>query len=352
MTNQSFIDVSGQEISEKSKKNEIFEAYQTLLGKIKEGKQESHQEEKKKKQEGELVAKASDLTPDRIVSNIANVKISIGQSLDALEQRLYDEYRKLHDLQQAISIETENLEELHEIKKDVDSLNAILLAQKEYKEKFEQEMQAKKKTFEVELAEVRMGWAKEQEVVEQEKRERELKAKRDRVREEEEYRYSVQLERKKEQDLYEENRNSLEKELVAKKEIFYKELSEREAIIKTHEEEYKMLKVRVDQFPLELEKAIKETEKTTRESIERNYKYQIDLTSKEVDGERKLTQQMITSLQTKIKEQETFIRQLTQKADDAGTQVQSIALKAIEGASNLRFYGSTEDGKKSGQATN
>lgn len=170
------------------------------------------------------------------------------------------------------------------------------------------------------------------------------------MREEEEYRYNVQLERKKDQDLYEASKKELEKEISEKKRaVFYKELSEREEVIKAQEEEFKTLKTRVDQFPNELENAIKEIEKTTREEVEHYYKHQIELTSKEVEGERKLTQQIITSLQAKIKEQESFIRQLTQKSEDAGVQVQSIALKAIEGASSLRFYGGTEDVKKSGQ---
>ena len=43
---------------------------------------------------------------------------------------------------------------------------------------------------------------------------------------------------------------------------------------------------------------------------------------------------MITALETKIKEQVALIAQLTKKADDSGDQVQSIALKAIEGAAS------------------
>ena len=107
------------------------------------------------------------------------------------------------------------------------------------------------------------------------------------------------------------------------------------------------MRIRVEQFPHELEKAIAETEKNTKENLERNHKFQMDLFTKEIEGERKLTQQMILSLQTKIKEQEQLIKQLTQKTDDASNQVQSIALKALESSSNVRFIGGFEDGKKS-----
>ena len=58
--------------------------------------------------------------------------------------------------------------------------------------------------------------------------------------------------------------------------------------------------------------------------------------AKEVDGERKLHQQMIASLEQKLKEKDAVIANLTSRADDAGKQIQNIAVKAIDGASKLR----------------
>ena len=45
----------------------------------------------------------------------------------------------------------------------------------------------------------------------------------------------------------------------------------------------------------------------------------------------------ISDLESKISEQDDLIKQLTQKANEAGLQVQSIAIKAIEGASAQRI---------------
>lgn len=103
------------------------------------------------------------------------------------------------------------------------------------------------------------------------------------------------------------------------------------------------LQEQVKRFPHDLEKAVQETETVTRAQIEMHYKYQIDLSNKEIEGERKLSQQTITTLHAKIKEQETFIKQLTQKADESTNQVQTIALKAIEGSSSMRFYGASHE---------
>ncbi len=175
----------------------------------------------------------------------------------------------------------------------------------------------------------------EQEETEQALKEERAKTKRDRAREEEEYEYDLQLERKKETDAYETNRKAL-----------VKELEDREAAIELKEEEYASLLERVASFSDELETAIRDTEQATTARIESHYTHQIDLSNCQVEAERKLQQHTITSLQEKIKEQEAFIKQLTQKADSSNNQVQEIALKAIEGSAS-RFYGAREECKKS-----
>jgi len=56
-----------------------------------------------------------------------------------------------------------------------------------------------------------------------------------------------------------------------------------------------------------------------------------------MQGEIKLLQQTISSLQSKIKEQDTLIASLNEKANTAGSQVQTIALKALDSATSLRY---------------
>ena len=64
------------------------------------------------------------------------------------------------------------------------------------------------------------------------------------------------------------------------------------------------------------------------------------LKEKETESEKKLNQQKIASLEAKVKEQEAFIAQLTQKANDATQQVQAIACKALEASSQRLSYSS------------
>lgn len=116
-----------------------------------------------------------------------------------------------------------------------------------------------------------------------------------------------------------------------------KELTEREAAVSSREKELDDLRSRVEGFPKELEKAAKETEKSVTERVEFKYKFQTELAAKEAEGEKRLNMQIIADLERKIKEQEEQIRQLSQKAGDSIQQVQTIALKAIEGAAAQRI---------------
>ncbi len=330
MTRQS----SMAEISEKSKKNEILAAYEELLKRVSEENQVSHQQTIIKEKEETLVQTAAGMTDEKIVKRLADVKIYVGQSLDKLEQELTEEYKRLSDIQEAIQIESKNLQEIHEIRKNADSLAALFLTQKEYKSRFEKE-----------IAEARVKWQHEKELAEAEQQEYREALNRQRTRAEEEYYYAFELKQKKDADAYQQKKETLERELIEKRTATLKELEERELIIKMQEEEFARYKKQVEQFPAELEKAVKAVQKETQERIANGYDQRIALEHAEYASERKLNQQTIATLQLKIKEQEDVIRHLTQKTDIAGQQTQEIALKALDSASKMRFYASVEDKK-------
>jgi hypothetical protein len=331
------------EITAKSTKNEILDAYNALLKKVKEQKPVDRQADKEKAEKKEIVETAAQSSVESIVKGLADLKLAITRSLDHLERQLIGESKKLHNLRQAIDIEQKNLEEIHEIRVDADSLAALLLAQAEKKQAFAAEMEQKRTELEAELTQKRLLWKKEQEDYERLKKERDEESKRTRQREEEEYAYNLKLTRKKDQDAYAEKKAGLEKELEEKGSALNKEWSAREAALAAREQEWADLRTRVDGFPQELEKAVKNTEKAVTERLDFKYRHEAQMLAKETEGERKLSQQVIASLEAKIREQEEQIRQLAQKANEAGLQVQSIALKAIEGAASWRALGATHE---------
>jgi hypothetical protein len=331
------------EITAKSTKNEILEAYNALLQRLQEQKPVDRQAEKEKVEKKAIVEAAAQNSVEKIVKGLADLQLDMTKSLDDMEAQLLSEFKKLHGIRQAIEIEHKNLEEIHDIRANADSLAALLLAQKEQKQAFETEMTQKRSDFEAEITQKRLQWKKEQEDHERLKKEREEEAKKARQREEEEYTYTLQLQRKKDQDAYAVRKEALEKELEEKRQALEKAWAEREAALSARENELADLKARVESFPAALDKAVRETEKTVTERLQFIAKHEAEMLAKETAGERKLSQQTIASLEAKIKEQEEQIRQLSQKANEAGLQVQSIAIKAIEGASAWRTFSATHD---------
>ena len=333
-----------QKVTLKSTKNQILDAYNELLKKLQTQKAEEPKKEQEQQQKLELTNKAKELNNENIVKGIADLKVAVSGKLDKLAGQLVDEYKKFEELQKAIDIEKQNLEDLYQLSASTDSLAVMLLAQKEQKEQFESEMaqrkqeladtiQADKEKHGTEMSEKRALWKKEQAEHEIAAKEEAALTKKEREREEEEYLYNLKIARKKEIDLYEEKKQKLEKELIEKKAAFEKEFAERKAMIEEAEVELVELRGKNEAFPGELEKAVANAVKATTEKLETSHKFEIQLREKEVEGEQKLKDQTISALNLKIKEMETNLKEMSAKTVKAETSVKDIALKAIESSS-------------------
>lgn len=327
-------------------KKEILDAYNELLKK-KEAESNKHpKEEKADKQKVETIKNAASLSSEGIVKGLAEMKLQISDSIDKVEDTLLKEFQKLEKLQEAIQYESDYLEELYGIKANADSLAVLLTANKEKKEVFEKEIDDRQRAFEEVMQEKKDGWQKEQKERDLRWKEEENDRKKAISREEDEYKYTKTVTRKKEEDDYQIKKAGQEKELADKKLSVEKALSEREKSVAEKEQELDSLRKQVVDFPATLDKEITTAKSQQEVQLSTQYKYEKDLFAKEMQGEIKLLQQTITSLQEKIKEQDNLISSLNDKANTAGSQVQTIALKALDSASSLRYSPIISDSKR------
>ncbi len=328
-----------EEITGKNTKNEILDAYTDLLKKMKETKKLSKQEEKVREDKKEIVTVAAKQTTNEIVRNLADLKLSLVNSLEDLEQKLLSEQKRLTTLQQAIDIQTKEIADIYEIKVNADTLTVLLLAQKEKTANFENEMREKRLILDQEMTQKRAVWKKEQEEFEMARKEHETQIKKMHKREEDDYIYNRDLLRQKERHQYEDEKLSLEKELVEKRISLEKEFAERKFAITEREEEFRLLKEKAEKFPEELQQAILNTENTITERLSFKFDYETKLAQKEVEGERKLYQQMIAALEAKVSQLESQVKHSAEKTNQANLQAQNIAVKAIESTSHQRYFG-------------
>ena len=325
-------------VNEKNTKSEILRAYDELLQKVRESSQPNRKAEKEAQEKRETVKAAQGYSNEKIIKSLADIKLEMAKSFEQLETLLSTEAKNLFTIQEAIEIENKRLEEIHEIRANADSLAALLLAQKEKKAEFEVDFNRKRQLLDLEILETKEQWKKETDIFEASFHETKSNAQKQWKREEEEYKYKISLERKKDSDAYAQQKADLERELAEQKNTFDKQFIEREQAIKQQENELQDLRLKVENFPIVLQKSIADAQKNAVEKIELNHKYQTELKAKEVEGKLKLYEQMIAQFETKILEKDNLITQLTEKANQAGAQVQDIAVKAIEGASSQRAF--------------
>jgi hypothetical protein len=326
-----------EELNLKNTKNEILEAYHEVLQRLKDSNKPTKQDQKIVDEKKEILGVSAKETVDGIVKNLAELKLGLNKSVEDIEEKLLSSQKKFSTLQQAIEIQTKDLEEIYEIKVNANSLSALLIAQREKSAFFEKEMKDRQISLEQEIAQRKLVWKKEQEEFELSRKEQESNAKKVRQREEEEYLYQRDITRQKERDAYLAEKQGLENELSAKRVALEKEFSEREVKISAQEQELLTLREKAEKAPMDLQKAIQETEKSVTDHLKFKFDYETKLAQKETEGERKLYQQTISSLEAKVAGFELQLQQLSEKANQSNLQVQDIAVKAIEGASRQRF---------------
>ena len=330
------------EVSIKSTKDQILAAYQDVLAKLTEKKSDNPQEIRKKEEEQKVVSKASIQSPDTIISDLSSIKLKSIKQLDTLSEELLEEFQKLYDVREAILLEQKHLQDLYQINETAHTFSALLQAHREQKEYFEREMEQQKQEFEQSMTDKRLVWKEESYQLEHAFQEKRARLEKEYKREEEEYTYNLETKRRKESDEYMTQKALLEKELREKRE----ELEKREADFTNKEQILLTLQAQVNAFPEQLIQKVKEAEEKLQDQLLQQHGFESQLKDKEYQGILKLYEQQVSSLETKIKEQEFLLKELMNKTDQAMQQVQLIACRALD-ASSHRFAVSLNQDEKS-----
>lgn len=310
-------------VSNSNTKAQILKAYEELLTELKASRKENTALQQEIEQKRKLVEKAKQATAEDATLPLKQLRSSINQQLDELEEALDSEQDKLKSIQDAIAIEKERLEEHYKLKTQAESLDALLITSKQKKEDLEEQYKQRKADLEAEIQETRLKWK----------------------REEEEFEYNLKISRKKEANDYEEKQVKLERELQEQKETFDKNFADREQAIIEKEGELVALQNQVESFEERLAKVVVEAEKQLQKQLSQEFEYQKLLENKDLQSELRLKDQIIENLKAKVEDQEKLIASLTGKVDNANDQVKDIALKAIENSSLRNITLSSERGK-------
>jgi hypothetical protein len=272
---------------------------------------------------------------EQVIQNLEQLQVGFGSAVSQLSEQLITEASSLEKLENNIQLELNQLQELHDLDTIEDeTLNTLLTTYDESTKNLFNEYNQTQETLGQELDTVKKEWLKEQENKQREIRLRNDNYSKNKQRENEEYQYNLTLTRQLDQDTYQQELNQLYKALEETRQQQEKLWQNREKDINDKEKEYAIAKQKVEEFEAKLETEIKKAKEEGKGIGNYQAKVKTDLRQKEIEGETQNYQLRIQALESTILSNENRLNNLTQQLDSALKQVQDLAVKAIEGASN------------------
>jgi uncharacterized coiled-coil protein SlyX len=269
------------------------------------------------------------------IQSLANIQLGFGSAASELSEQLTTKASKLAEIQQVVEEEISQLSQLHNLEVSED----ILVQSYEDNEKaYQEEYSQRYEILSQEVLNFNNNWQKEREEYQRTIKERNENLNRTQQRDSAEYKYDLELKRKLTSDEYAQEQKLLNNQLEEEKQTAEKQWSEREKTIADREKEFAELKAKVEAFPKDKETALKKATEEGKGIATYQAKIKSDLYAKEVEGQKCFYEQRLQSLEQTISNQQTRLENLSRQLESALKQVQDLAVKAIEGSSNINSY--------------
>jgi len=266
-----------------------------------------------------------------ILEELATLRAGFGGALNDLSSQLSAEVTTLVALRRQIQEKKTRLAELHDITATENALDELIQAYEKESRAFQDQLTQQRLAFEQKMAQKQEEWAQEQQAHTQAIKERDERLKTERQRNTQEYKYDLDMERKLDDERYELERRARYRELEAFVTATEQTWGEREDAIAEREQICQDLKTEVESLARTLEAAVKQADKEGTEVARQEAKIRDDLLAKEEEGNRRIAELKIQSLQATIDRQAEQIAGLSAQLDAIVKQSQSLAIKAIEG---------------------
>jgi hypothetical protein len=333
-----------RKLSTANTKQEMLSAYNEVLKELQEKRQAEPRPEERIEQRvtADAVKVAEELSTEGVVKQVGELRSTIGRLLSQVASQLEEQVDRYAQISKAIAFKEKELAEIYEIQKSALALAALIQAQQQKREQFEEEMTRQKEELAGEIAEARAAWEQDRKRYESEIKERDSAESKRRKREEEEYRYAFAREQQLARDAFADEKARGERELALRQEQAQREQEERERALAAREQELTQLRQRVEGFPKELQAAVATAAREATARAEADAIARIDLQQREFAGERNVLTTRIGFLEQSLREQGEQLARLTQQSEKAYGQVQEIAVRAIEGSSSFKSMASLQ----------
>jgi hypothetical protein len=337
-----------REVSAKSTKTEILDAYEELvrehqalqahIEELRAGQKTTVSRVPQVMEARPFTEAVKGATVHEVIQGLSTLLAGFGSAISALSAQLTAEATKLAELRRSVAAQTSELKALHDLEVTEQTLDELLQKYAAESERFDADMQQQRQAFAQEMAEKRAAWQKEQEAQARFIKERDASLQRAREREAAEYAYERERTRKQETDTYEQQQKKLSEALDALVQSKQRDWEARETAIADQEKLFNEYKTKVDAFPAELEAAVQKAAAEGRRLVETDAKIEADLQAQESAGEKRIAELRIKALGETVDKQAVQIDNLAKQLNAVLKQAQDLAVKALEGASTSGSY--------------
>jgi hypothetical protein len=270
----------------------------------------------------EVMESVKGVTVAGVVSSISTLGLESQAALDQLKNMMVASAIRLRELEDAITLTTAELNDLHDKEIVSSSLTDLLV-----------EYDAKKKQLEEEAAAAQAAAAQAQFDNMRKESERKREVEQARKREEEEYAYNRTVFRRQEEDAFSQIMLSKRREFTDYLDKLEKSWKDREVMLSTKESEFDAYKTQVEAFPAVLETEKKKAVESIIRAVTSDHKHAVDMLNAKSASDAALAAAEIKSLKDKLAGSDSLIASLQAKLEAAEKRVESIANSALQSAS-------------------
>lgn len=319
-------------VTSKNTKDQILEAYNAA------------QEEIKRLKEGKTTT--AEVVKAKEIKEVKEKAESI-IDLDILSDDIKDKYTALL---KTVDLLEKEIEELHAIKREANTLEALINAGKDKEREINANYEAKVAEINSNLTEKRAEVAKAiKELNEEydklksdlkaEYQEEKVKLQKERAREKEEFEYNQKRERKKDNDAWEDEKASREAAL-AEKELA---IATREAVADEKDIKITELNEHIAVLNDKIEEIKEASFKEGKDKAAKEYNIQKSYIEKEAKWDKERLEEKISSLEEALKSEKAAHEVTKNKLDTAYAQVQEIATQTVKANGSVKIVESSKN---------
>ena len=325
-------------VSMANTKKELLDAYDAAKKRFRNMSKDLLDAEKARQQMEKKMAAATadEQAAQDPVKRLHDLRGAISRELNDLAERFESEIETYRKVQSAIEAKQSELDTLYSVEAAASDLAALIDAQREKRDLFEEEMASQKQSFEQEMQEVKANWQREKADHERQIKERAEELETQRKREKETYEYTYAREKEQRQNELNDELLAIEKEITAQKLDFQNkteqrtsELDRREAALGERETQMSDLQNEVETFPQRKAAAVDSAVKEATDRLTQKFESEKALMEARHEGEKNVLLGKIEALEKIAASQESQIADLSRKSEQAYEKVQDIANRAV-----------------------